>query len=208
MYLAAGGWGTAISGDEGVQPIPNRNVFVFNNLVCNPDGYQSAWSHFALSGPRPTAPGSNIPDPALADDNVVIRGNVLWNGAPGLALGIGEEGTGGQPGNPVCNAALVLAQNAVNTVRPIMVDPEHGDYRLTSGALLAGAATVAIPAFAGGDRPARPLAPEGALANTVTTDIAGSPRVAGDPPGAWRLRAAAAPASRRVSSGPSSRPGR
>ena len=190
VYLAAGGWGTAISGDEGVQPIPNRNVFVFNNLVCNPDGYQSAWSHFALSGPRPTAPGSNIPDPALADDNVVIRGNVLWNGAPDLALGIGEEGTGGQPGNPVCTATLVLAQNAVNTVRPILVDPEHGDYRLTSGALLAGAATVAIPAFAGGDRPARPLAPEGALANTVTTDIAGSPRAPGDPPGAWRLRVA------------------
>jgi len=137
----------------------------------------------------PTSPGSNIPSPALADDNVVIRGNVLWNGAPDLALGIGEEGTGGQPGNPVCTAALVLAQNAVNTVRPIMVDPEHGDYRLTASALPAGAASVAIPAFAGGDRPARPLAPEGELLNTVTTDITGSARSPGDPPGAWRLRA-------------------
>ena len=189
-YLAAGGWGTATSGDDYAQPIPNRNVFIFNNLVCNPDGYQSAWSHFALSAPLPTAPGSNIPSPALADDNVVIRGNVLWNGPPDLALGIGEEGTGGQPGNPVCTAALVLAQNAVNTVRPIMVDPEHGDYRLASGALLAGAATVAIPSFAGGDRPARPLAPQGELSNAVATDISGSARAAGDPPGAWRLRAA------------------
>ena len=120
---------------------------------------------------------------------MVIRGNVLWNGAPDLALGIGDEGAGGQPGNPVCTAALVLAQNAVNTVRPIMVDPANGDYRLASSGLLAGAATAPIPAFSGGDRPARPLAPEGELANTVTTDIAGSPRAAGDPPGAWRLRA-------------------
>ncbi|MEI6451567.1 MAG: right-handed parallel beta-helix repeat-containing protein, partial [Actinomycetes bacterium] len=187
--LAAGGWGTAVTGDAGHQPIPNRNVFIFNNLLYNPDGYQSAWNHFALPGPVSTSPGSNIPSPALADDNVVIRGNVLWNGAPDLALGIGEEGTGGQPGNPVCTAALVLAQNAVNTVRPIMVDPEHGDYRLTASALPAGAASVAIPAFAGGDRPARPLAPEGELLNTVTTDITGSARSPGDPPGAWRLRA-------------------
>jgi Right handed beta helix region len=190
-YLAAGGWGTATSGDGNVQPIPNRNVFIFDNLLYNPDGYRSAWSHFDLHAPLPMSPGSNIPDPALADDNVVIRGNLLWNGAD-LALGIGDEGTGGQPGNPVCTAALVLAQNAVNTVRPLLVDPEHGDYRLAPGCDLAGAPTVPIPVFSGGDRPARPLAPEGDLANTVATDITGSaPAAGGDPPGAWRLRAAA-----------------
>jgi hypothetical protein len=185
-YLAAGGWGSAVIGDAGSRPIPNRNVYVFDNLLFNPDGYASAWSHFALAGPLAAAPGSNIPNPARADDNVVIRGNLLWNGPPDLALGIGGEGMGGQPGNPTCTAALVPAQNAVNTVRPRLRDPEHGDYRLAPGLDLAGARTVLVPAFPGGDRPRPPLAPEGDLDNTVATDFAGSPRSAGDPPGAWR----------------------
>jgi hypothetical protein len=185
--LAAGGWGTAVQGDAGSQPIPNRNVFVFDNLLVNPDGYRSAWCHFALRAPETPSAGSNIPGPARADDNVVIRGNVLWNGPADLALGIGGEGNGGQPDNPTCNAALVLAQNAVNTVRPVLVDPDGGDFRVAWDCDLSGAATVAVPAFAGGDRPARPLAPQGDLSNAVTADITGSPRAAGDPPGAYRL---------------------
>ncbi len=193
--LAAGGWGTAVQGDAGSQPIPNRNVFVFNNLLVNPDGYQSAWCHFALRAPETPAAGSNIPSPARADENVVIRGNVLWNGPADLALGIGGEGNGGQPDNPTCNAALVLAQNAVNTVRPELVDPAGGDFRIAGDCDLRGAPTVAVPGFAGGDRPARPLAPEGDLSNAVAADITGSPRAAGDPPGAYRL---AGPATSRL----------
>ena len=42
---AAGGWGTAAVGGE--EPIPNRNVFVFNNLIVNGAGYQSRWQHLA-----------------------------------------------------------------------------------------------------------------------------------------------------------------
>jgi len=64
--------------------------------------------------------------------------------------------------------------------------------------VLTGAATVVVPSFAGGDRQTRPLAPQGDLSNAVTTDIMGSARAAGDPPGAWRLRGpAAAPSAGR-----------
>ena len=186
--LAAGGWGSALAGDQYDQPIPNRNVFVFDNLLYNPPGYQSQWTQFALPGPRATAATSNIPSPARADDNVVIRGNLIWNGPAELPLGIGGDGEGGQPGNPTCTAALVLAQNAVNTVRPVLVDPAGGDFRVAAGCDLSGAATVAVPGFAGGDRPVRPSAPPGDLSNAVTADITGSPRAAGDLPGAYRVR--------------------
>ena len=186
--LAEGGWGTATPGDAGAQPIPNRNVFVFDNLLYNPPGYQSQWTQFALPGTLATAPGSNIPTPARADDNVVIRGNLIWNGPVDLPLGIGGDGEGGQPGNPTCTAALVLAQNAIHTVQPVLVDPAGGDFRVAASCDLSGAATVAVPDFAGGDRPARPLAPQGDLSNAVTSDAVGSPRAAGDPPGAYRLR--------------------
>jgi hypothetical protein len=186
--LAEGGWGSAAAGDQNDQPIPNRNVFVFDNLLYNPPGYQSAWTQFALPGPLTTAAGSNIASPARSDDNVVIRGNLIWNGPADLPLGIGGDGEGGQPGNPTCTAALVLAQNSVNSVRPVLVDPAGGDYRVAAGCGLSGAATVAVPDFAGGDRPARPLAPQGDLSNAVIGDITGSPRAAGDLPGAYRLR--------------------
>jgi len=186
--LAAGGWGTATPGYDAAQPVPNRNVYVFDNLLYNPPGYQSQWTQFALPGPRTTAAGSNIPSPACADDNVVVRGNLIWNGPADLPLGIGGDGEGGQPGNPTCTAALVRAQNAINTVRPVLVDPPAGDFRLTAGCDLSGAVTAAVPDFAGGDRPARPYAPPGDLSNAVRADITGSPRAAGDPPGAYRLR--------------------
>ena len=193
--LAEGGWGTATPGYGASQPIPNRNVFVYDNLLYNPPGYQSQWAHFSLPGPRTTSAGSNIPSPACADDDVVIRGNLIWNGPADLALGIGGAGEGGQPGNPTCTAALVLAQNAVNTVQPVLVDPAGGDFRVAGDCDLSGAATVAVPGFAGGDRPVRPSAPPGDLSNAVTSDFAGSPRSAGDPPGAFRLRG---PASSRL----------
>ena len=105
-----------------------------------------------------------------------------------LSKGFGGDGQGGQPGNPTCTAALVRAQNAVNTVRPVLVNPAAGDFRLAANRVLTGAATVAVPDFAGGDRPSRPPAPQGDLVNAVARDITGSARAAGDPPGAYRLR--------------------
>ncbi|NDD65560.1 MAG: right-handed parallel beta-helix repeat-containing protein, partial [Acidobacteria bacterium] len=44
----AGGWGGPIP--DG-QYIPARNVYIYNNIVYNPAGYQSQWQHFEIRGP-------------------------------------------------------------------------------------------------------------------------------------------------------------
>lgn len=117
-HLARGGWGTAVVGRE--ESIPNRNVFIYNNVVFNPDGVVSRWQQFAVAGPRTPSAGSNIPSPARADDNLQLRGNVIWNGPVEHALGIESTAL----------AADVQAHNAINTLRPVLVDPARGDYRL------------------------------------------------------------------------------
>jgi hypothetical protein len=120
-YLAQGGWGTAVVGGD--EPIPNRNVFIFDNVVYNPDGYVSQWQQFAVAMPRTPSVGSNIPSPARADTNLQIRGNWIWNGPADHPVGIEQAAL----------AADVLAGNAINTVRPVLVDPAHGNYSLAPG---------------------------------------------------------------------------
>jgi hypothetical protein len=124
-YLEAGGWGTATPGPQ--EPIPNRSVFIYNNVIYNPPGYRSEWNHFSIQGSQTPSAGTNIPSPATTDTNLRIRGNIIFNGPPDLPLGVGEPGQGGQPSNPTCNAALLLAQNAVNTLQPQLVNPAGGD---------------------------------------------------------------------------------
>jgi len=120
-YLAQGGWGTNIPGRE--EPIPNKTVVIRDNIVLNPDGFQSRWQHFAVAMPRTPSAGSNIPSPARADDGLQIFGNVIWNGPANHPLGIEQPGL----------AADVAARNAINTVRPLLVDPARGDYRVVTG---------------------------------------------------------------------------
>lgn len=119
-YLAQGGWGTSVTNRE--EPIPNKNVVIRDNVVLNPDGFQSQWQHFAVAMPRIPTPGSNIPSPARADDDLQIYGNVIWNGPADHPLGIEQPGL----------AADVATRNAINTVRPRLVDPARGDYRVVT----------------------------------------------------------------------------
>ncbi|MCX7432470.1 MAG: right-handed parallel beta-helix repeat-containing protein [Planctomycetia bacterium] len=131
-YLAQGGWGTAVVGGD--EPIPNRDVFIYDNVVYNPDGYVSQWQQFAVAMPRTPSVGSNIPTPARADTNLQIRGNWIWNGPADHPLGI-EQTT---------LAADVLAGNSINTVRPVLADPARGDYSLAPG-VVSPVASVGLP---------------------------------------------------------------
>lgn len=142
-YLAAGGWGTNVSGGD--EPIPNENVFILNNVVLNPDGSMSQWQHFAVAGPRTPSIGSNIPSPARADTNLQIRGNVIWNGPAGHSLGIDAGSV----------ASDILANNAINSLRPVLVDPANGDYRFSPSFSLPN--PVPLPTLPGGNPP--PVAP-------------------------------------------------
>jgi hypothetical protein len=138
-YLAQGGWGTAVVGGD--EPIPNRNVFIYDNVVYNPDGYVSQWQQFAVAMPRTPSVGSNIPSPAQADTNLQIRGNWIWNGPADHPLGIEQPAL----------AVAVLAGNAINTVRPVLADPARGDYSLAPG--------VVPPVASAGLPPVLPPAP-------------------------------------------------
>jgi len=188
-YLSAGGWGTATVGGE--EPIPNRNVYIYNNVVYNPPGYQSQYQHFAIYGPRDPAGGSNIPSPARSDTNLQIRGNIIWNGPADHPLGIEESDQGCQSSHPTCNATQLRSENAINTMEPQLANPAGGNFRPVSGGNVFRVTTFAIPNFPGADRPQPPLAPEGNLQNPVTRDRDGHPRTSSSPPGAyaaWRDR--------------------
>ena len=170
-YLAQGGWGTTVVGGD--EPIPNRNVFIYNNIVLNPTGYASQWQQFAVATPRTPSAGSNIPSPARADTNLQFRGNVIWNGPTDHPLGIESEAL----------AADMLAHNSINTVRPLLVDPIHGDYSLAAGYV--PPAAYEIPDFTWSDAPASPAVPAGTLDNRVAYDHLGVARTGSQAAGAF-----------------------
>lgn len=181
-YVGLGGWGSTSSHEE---PIPAHSVYVYNNVLLNPTGFQSMWSHFAVAGPRTPSGGTHIPPPSTVDGNLRIAGNIIWNGPADLALGVGDDGQGGQPDNPTCNATLVRAQNAINTLLPQLVSPATGDFRPAGGGNVATYAAVAIPAFTWDDAPQPPAVPQGTLSNTVPTTRDGNARGNPGHPGAY-----------------------
>ncbi len=116
QYLDDGGWGTTRvdDGDNYVR-IPNKNVTVRDNTFANPEGYQSQWQHFFIAGPYSGGgqSGSNAPNPALADDGLVISGNVITNGTQTMSLGLGDD-SGCQDSNPTCNESQLYRDNEIN----------------------------------------------------------------------------------------------
>ncbi len=179
----AGGWGTSVVGSD--EPIPNRNVFIYNNIVYNPPGYQSQWQHFAIYGPRTPSAGSNIPSPARTDTNLQMRGNLIWNGPPDHPLGIEDASQGCQDSNPTCNAAQLRADNTINQFQPQLKDPQNGNFRPLAGGNVFTATTYTIPDFDWADAPSPPPVPPGEPSNAVPVDRAGQPRAASGPPGAY-----------------------
>ena len=54
-----------------------------------------------------------MPSPAVADDGLVITGNVIENGRPEMSLGIGDD-SGCQDTNPTCNETQLRRDNDIN----------------------------------------------------------------------------------------------
>ncbi len=178
--LRAGGWGSTARDGE---PIPNKNVYILNNIVYNPPGYQSRWQHFAIYNPRTASAGTNIPSPARTDDNLVIKGNIIWNGPTDHSLGLSEQAC--MDNNPTCNRAQLLRDNAINTIQPQLVNPAAGDFRPTSGSNIRSITAIAIPTLRWSDLPTRPLAPAGASTITVDTNRDGASRTTTNNVGAY-----------------------
>jgi hypothetical protein len=171
--LAQGGWGTSTTGGD--EPIPNRNVHIYNNVIYNPDGQESQWQHFEIAGPRTPSSRSNIPSPSRADVNLRIAGNLIWNGAEDHSLGIADASL----------AAQVAGNNTINSLRPTFVSPQTGDYRLASS--FVPPASVSIPGFSWSDAPTTPAAPAGRTSSAVGYDFTGAARSASSRLGAFAL---------------------
>jgi hypothetical protein len=172
--IAAGAWGTSTIGTEG-EPIGNRNVYVYDNVILNPPGSPSGYQHFAVYAPRTPSSGTNLGPLQRTDTNLRIRGNVIWNGSPQMPLGVGD-GEGCDDSNPTCNPSQLQADNRVNVFAPSFRDPESGDFRPTDGDTLFAVTALPVPDFPGGDRASPPRAPEGVLDNTVRRDRSGALR--------------------------------
>jgi len=191
-YNSAGGWGptTVTTGSNDVtpgaadpQPIPNRNVYIYNNIFYNAS--ISSPQHFAVYGPRSPATETNINSPAKSDDNLVIKGNIIWNGNNSTPLGIEDDTRGCQNSNATCNSAQLSADNLINSFEPALTDPNNNDFRPAQNSNVLTASSAALVAFAGGDRESTPQAPEGNLNNQVDFDRGGAPRQSFIPPGAY-----------------------
>jgi Right handed beta helix region/FG-GAP repeat len=172
LYVAAGGWGPTSPADDG-EYIPNKNIFVYDNIIDNAGPSQSRYSHFVVADPVIPPAGSNIPSPSRADDGLVIRGNLIWNGPADLPLGV-DDPTGS-----------LAANNTINTVEPQLVDPLHGNYRPLAGGNVDRLVAVPIPNFTWSDAPSRPAVPVGTLTNALTYEFTGALRAGTGSPGAF-----------------------
>lgn len=180
----AGGWGPTTVG-EGGEWIPDRNVYVYNNIFFNPPPTRTMSNHFTISEAATPPANTNIPSPSSADTNLRIRGNTIWNGGQDILLGAGDVGQGCQSGNPTCNPTQLLADNTINSIEPHLTDPDHDDYRPYPGSTLFTAPTYAVPDFSWDDAPSTPRTPLGNLSNGVPIDRDGTVRASVAPPGAY-----------------------
>jgi hypothetical protein len=171
QYLDAGGWGTTeVDNGEHYIKIPNRNVFIYNNILYNPGGFRSEYQHFAIYGPRQNPAQSGLTR-AVSDANLQIRGNLFWNGDAGMPLGIEDSDQGCQPANPTCNAAQLRAENAINSLEPRFADPANNDFTPV-GNWLDEYIGYTIPEFVW----ELPNIPPGALQNDIRLDARGQER--------------------------------
>ncbi|MCW1967073.1 MAG: right-handed parallel beta-helix repeat-containing protein, partial [Anaerolineae bacterium] len=136
----AGAWTVM---NDGENFIPNRNVFVYNNIFYNPSGIQSRWQHFAIHSPTAPPANSNAPNPIRTDDNLQIRGNIIWNGPSSHPIGIEGDTQGCASNHPTCTASQLRADNRINTLQPQLRNPSTGDFRPSEGSNLAGVVALA-----------------------------------------------------------------
>jgi len=178
VFRQRGGWGNALVSDgNNYVRIPNKNVYIFNNIIYNAGTYQSLWQQLSIPGAYSGEWNVNVnaPNPAYADDNVRIRGNIIWNGPTDHPLGIGDE-SGCPPNNPNCNETQLKADNAFNTIEPQFTDAAAGNFTPFKNGNIYQSATYDIPDFSGNDRPAKPVTPPGNSLNAVPRDAKGSVR--------------------------------
>ena len=195
-FIGLGGWGpNYLTANR--PAIPNRNVFIYNNIIYNPAPSHTQYSHFNILEPLARPSGfRNMPNPIVTDENLQIRGNTIWNGDTSMPLGI--EGTlACTNSNPTCNEAQLIADNAINTIEPQFVNPALGDFH-PIGTWMTSVTTYLIPDFAWDITGV----PAGNNNNLVLTDFENVTRATINPPGAYYHIVPVVVSSLRASSNP------
>lgn len=189
LLTGQGAWGPIYetSDHQPLEAIPNRRVFVYNNIFYNPALTQSLYFQWAVNGAVPRPAGfANSPNPARTDDYLVLEGNIIWNAAgTGLPLfgSTGGGAVGCAAADSTCREELVIAKNRINQFEPQLRNPAAGDFRPMAGGNLLKVSAASIPAFAWDAF--TPSVPTGTSDNTVPQDRAGNPRNISSPPGAY-----------------------
>ncbi|MDP4220833.1 MAG: right-handed parallel beta-helix repeat-containing protein [Bacteroidota bacterium] len=172
--IDSGAWGTwyryVDRADSDLAPIPNKNIYIYNNLFYNSPDSASAVSHFIVAGPvTPLAFNAVCPRPSLADDNVRIKGNIIWNGKS-EALGI-DENSGCAASNPTCNASQLYHDNLINAAEPRFIGAAYGNFHPRPGSIVYTISkTVSIPDFSWTGLPPKPQEPAGVISNSIVFD--------------------------------------
>ncbi|GEM_PF-474360 len=181
-YQTAGGWGDRTSGEQPV--IPNKHVYIYNNVFFNPSGYVSP-NMLQVPGTFARAPSAfNLPSTTRADEDLVIKNNIFWNGDSSTPLGI--EGTSHcQSDNTSCNAAQLTRDNRFNVVQPQLISPASGNFRPIAGNNPLGITAIPLPTLRWNDLPTRPQAPAGYTSISVLTNRDGVSRSATNNVGAY-----------------------
>jgi hypothetical protein len=183
-YLSSGGWGTTSTGTEG-EPIGNKNVYIYNNIIYNPSSFNSPSEIFAIYGPRTPSGGTNLSSPQVTDQNLKIKGNIVWINSGSSSIGIESDSAGCQPSNATCTQIQILSDNSINTFEPSLTSPSALDFRPTESGNVFSVVPVSIPAFIGGDRPSTPASTEGVLSNSFTRDRGNTERSSNSAVGAY-----------------------
>ncbi len=184
-----GAWGPNLPGYENYgQVIPNKNVYIYNNIFYNPAPYRTYYGHFVVynTAKRP-ASFQNMPDDLPADENLQIRGNLIWNGPANHPLGVEDPSWGCQPSNPTCNPDQLRSENTINTVEPQFVGASSFDFHPDPAGNLADVKTYPIPDFSWGDVYFRPDVPQGNLINNIDRDRDNVSRASIILPGAYTM---------------------
>lgn len=188
QHLDAGGWGTTLVDDgTNMTLIPNRHVYILNNLLFNPSGVESQWQQFTITGLLNNPAESNVPGGSRGDEDLHIAGNLIWNGSADKALGIdGENSEAGCNDNHAsCSTRQILADNAINTLEPQLIDPESGNFNPVPEGTVFDIQPVDLPVFSWSDLPAAPVVPPGSTRIQVEVTRSGAARAGQDRIGAW-----------------------
>jgi len=126
-----------------------------------------------VRGPATIVTGSHVPAGAAGDDDLHIRGNIIWNGPVDHPLGVGGDACA--DANPTCNVAQLTADNDINEYEPQL---QSTSFVPLTGGNLVSVTAVALPTLTWADAPSVPVVPAGD-ASIVLIDRAGRPRCGG-----------------------------